>query len=415
MGSAPPLLEVAAALERMLAEFDVLGLHEIPLAASVGQVLAAPILSPTDLPPFANSSMDGFAVCAADVQQAAAAHPVRLRVGGNVRAGEQDLPSMGRGEALRIATGAPLPTGADAVVPVELTTDPRPMSGSALPDEVLITSPVQPGDYIRQSGQDVRAGALVFEAGRRLRPADVGMLAALGVANPRVHRQPRVAVVSTGDEVLEPEQPLTPGKIRDSNGYALLAAARAAGGIPLRLGIAPDHPQKLGQILDQALESGADLLVSSAGVSMGVFDLVRQAVEAHGTVAFWRVNIRPGKPLLFGRYKGVPLFGLPGNPVSALVTFEIFVRPAIERMSGLRQSSRQVVEAVLDEPLRSDGRQSYLRAKVQWKDGTYHASLTGTQDSGVLSSLLLANALIIVPAGVKMLQTGEVVETWLLQ
>ncbi len=408
------LLSVSEALERMLTHFHPLPPERCDLLDCLGRHLAQDVVASAALPPFASSAMDGYAVRAEDTRAASENGTVRLRVVGDVAAGESDLPQVGPGEAVRVMTGAPLPEGADAVVPVEGTREGGALAGKPLAAEVEITRAVSAGDYLRPAGGDVGAGHVVLRAGHRLRPQDIGMLAALGVAQPLVYGRPRVAVLSSGDELLEPWEPLKPAHIRDANSYALASAARALGAEVLRLGIARDDPQDLRQKLGRAVEAEANLIISSAGVSMGAYDFVRQVVESQGELYFWRINIRPGKPLLFGAYAGIPFMGLPGNPVSALVTFEVFVRPVLLRMSGGDPFDRDRVQVRLEGAVESDGRESYLRARV-WgaRDGLI-ARLTGSQDSGVLSSLIAANALLIIPAGVRRLEPGSRVEAWLL-
>jgi molybdopterin molybdotransferase len=409
-----PLLSVEEALDRLTAGLSPVGTERAPLAQALGRVLAEPVEAPHPLPPFANSSMDGYAVRAADVAGASQDRPVELAVIGEAAAGSADLPEVGPGQAARITTGAPIPPGADAVVPVEATGLPEPMVGQAMPTRVEIHKPVGAGDFVRPAGLDVEAGRLVLPAGQVLRPQDIGMLAALGVSPPLVRRSLQIAVLSTGDEVIEIDQALTPGKIRDSNGYMLAALVDSAGAQAIRLGIAADSPGSIEQHLNRAVDAGADLVLTSAGVSMGAHDYVRQVIETQGQLDFWRVNIRPGKPMVYGSYRRLPFVGLPGNPVSAWVTFNIFVLPMLDKLRGAPRRQPVRLEAQLSEPVRSDGRESYLRARV-WRGGDGHlARLTGSQDSGVLSSLIEANALVRLPAGTISLATGERVETWLI-
>lgn len=407
-------LTVSDAQNRMLSSVEPVSYEQVNLSDASGRVLAQDILAETDLPPFSNASMDGYAVRAQDVREATQQTPIVLKVIGDIPAATQPDQVLSRGTALRIMTGAPLPRGCDAIVPVEYTSTPEAMADHALPEEVKVLQSVHKGAYIRHSGQDVPAGTMILRAGTRLRPQDIGMLAALGVARPRVFLRPKVGILSTGDELLEIDQQLGPGQIRDANGYALQAAVQAAGGQPLRQGIVGDQANAVANGLDRAVEAGADLILSSAGVSMGAFDFVRSVVEQRGDLSFWRVNIRPGKPLIFGHYRQVPLVGLPGNPVSALVTFEVFVRPLIAAMGGCNGIGRVRILAMMEHGIESDGRESYLRAILRWEDGSYKAKLTGTQDSGVLSSLVNANALVVVPAGIKTIGRGEWVEVWLL-
>lgn len=409
------LISVEEALNKLLESIQSLPSETIPLADAVTRVLAQDVIAQEDIPPFNNSAMDGFAVHSADVAEASEDAPVRLSVAGDIAAGENRPDTLAPGQAMRIMTGAPMPPGADAVVPVEYTSDPEAMAEKALANEVLIRSPVDGGAFVRLAGGDIKAGTKVLSIGHRLRAQDIGILAATGVANPEVHQRPRVAVISTGDELINVDNALMPGQIRDSNGYSLAAAVEVSGGIPIRMGIAPDDLETVTSLLYKSIEAGANLIVTSAGVSMGAYDFVRSVVQSSGFLEFWRVNIRPGKPLLFGSFEGIPVLGLPGNPVSALVTFEIFVTPTIERLSGLSESNRVVFIARLAHEIKSDGRESYLRANLTRKSYGYEAELVGSQDSGVLSSLVKANALIIIPAGVKTLKAGDKVKAWLLR
>ncbi|MCJ7706997.1 MAG: molybdopterin molybdotransferase MoeA [Anaerolineales bacterium] len=410
----PSLFSVSEALERLLSGLNPLPAEGIALEDGMGRVLAEDVVAGSNLPPFSNSAMDGFAVRAQDTQPASAEAPVILRVIGDISAGIAPPMALAPGTAMRIMTGAPLPESADAVVPVEETAEPEPMAGRELPRQIEVLVTATPGRFVRRAGLDVRAGQTVLRAGQRLRPQDVAMLAALGVARPNVHRQARVAILSTGDELLEPDQPLTPGRIHDANGYSLAASVRSAGAIPLRRGIVGDSQTEVARALDWAVETGADLILSSAGVSMGAFDYVRPVIEERGRLEFWKVNIRPGKPLAVGSYRDVPFMGLPGNPVAVLVVFEVFVRRALERLHGQTEPGRLKLVARLDRAVESDGRESYLRAEIDWQQGEYHARLTGSQDSSVLSTLVAANALIVVPAGVYSLPAGELIEAWFL-
>lgn len=408
------ILSVTQATERLLSGLAPLGPETVDLERALGRILAQDIVASTSLPPFDNSAMDGYAVQSADVRSASTDTPVALEVVGDVPAGSLDLKTLTPHTAMRIMTGARMPSGADAVVPVERTTAPEPMTGQELPTRVNFLSSVDPGEFVRREGTDVANGERVVSAGTRLDPPHIGMLASLGVPRVVVHRRPKVALLSTGDELVEIDRPIRPGQIRDGNGYALSAAVSQAGGIPLRLGIVPDDLDRVHARLEQAVASGADIILSSAGVSLGAYDFVRSAVEKGGKIDFWKVNIRPGKPLVSGDFKGVPFVGLPGNPVSALVTFEVFVRPMIARMSGLSGERRLRLKATLIEPIQSDGRESYLRGIVDWEDGGYRVKLTGSQDSSVLSSLIHANALVVLPAGTQAVPAGEQVDVWLV-
>ncbi len=409
------LLSVSDALDRILAVFNPLPGERVALDSALSRVLAENVTAETDLPPFPNSAMDGYAVRSSDVEAASGSAPTSLVVVGDISAGEGSPAPIGPGQAMRIMTGAALPPGADAVVPVELTSLPAAMAGEGLPDHVTVVKAVKAGDFVRRAGQDVRRDTRVLSAGLRLRPQDIAMLAALGVAKPLVHQRPKVAIISSGDELVQVDQPLGPGQIRDANGYGIEAAVRLAGADPLRLRIAKDARGEIRERLANAVQAEADLIVSSAGVSMGAKDFVRVVLEAEGRLEFWRVDIRPGKPLAFGSYQGVPFIGLPGNPVSALVTFEVFVRPTLDRMAGLESTERHRLIARLKHRISSDGREGYLRASLTWEKGEYWASLSGSQDSGVLSSLVKGNALVGVRSGVKHIEQGASIEAWLMK
>lgn len=407
-------IPVKEAVARLTADIEPVGAESLPLLECLGRVLARAVTAQHSLPPFDNSSMDGYAVRAEDVASASAESPVRLQVIGEAAAGAGPLPRVGQGQAARITTGAPLPPGADAVVPVEMTDDPQPMAGRELADEVEIQARAAHGDYVRSAGQDVVQDEIVLQAGRRLRPQDLGMLAALGVQRPQVRRWPQVAVLSTGDEVVDVDSELRPGQIRDANGYMMAGFLESAGAQAIRLGIAADTPDSVEAHLDRAVAAQADLILSTAGVSMGAHDYVRHVLEQNGTLSFWKVNIRPGKPMAYGEYKGTRFLGLPGNPVSAWVTFSVFVRPMLSAMLGLPPADPVMVEATLDEAVESDGRESYLRAVVEADEGDYRVRLTGSQDSGVLSSLIRANCLLWLPSGVRRVEAGSPVRVWLM-
>ncbi|MFM8319482.1 MAG: gephyrin-like molybdotransferase Glp [Chloroflexota bacterium] len=408
------MLAVSVARQRVLDRFPVLEAQQTPLAECVGRVLAQDIHAAFPQPPFPNSGMDGFAVRSADVAGAAPGSPVRLRVVADIPAGQVAEAALQPGQAMRIMTGAPLPEGADAVSPVENTDFDLRQAGRPAPEWVSVLQPELPGSNVRPAGQDMQPGELVLRAGQRLRPQDVGLLSMMGVAVVPLRRRPRVAVFSSGDELLPADQPLRPGKIHDANTYTLTGLVEAAGAQALNLGIAADHPQAIQALLDQALDAQVDLVLSSAGVSVGALDFVRSVVEANGELAFWRVNMRPGKPVAFGRYRQTPFIGLPGNPVSAFVGFEVFVRPALLQMQGAAHLERPTWQAHLAEPVSSDGRETYLRAVVEKQGDTLVARLTGHQGSGNLRSLVDANALLFVPSGVKFLPSGSQVRVWLL-
>ncbi|NDJ84814.1 MAG: molybdopterin molybdotransferase MoeA [Chloroflexi bacterium] len=403
------MLTVETALENILRHAVQLSSERVSILDAAGRALAEEVRARHDLPPFDNSAMDGYAVIAADIRTARLESPVHLAVIEDIPAGHAPTSTVGARQAARIMTGAPMPAGADAVVPVELTTDPG--DSSALPAEIEILEPVPTAANIRWAGEDVRAGDVVLSPGRRLRPADIGALAGLGYSEVSVVRRPRVAVLSTGDELLTPEQPLQPGRIRDMNGYSLPAMIMALGATPVRLGVATDTVEDVRQRLLAAVDQGADLILSSAGVSVGAYDVVKAVLEELGSVDFWKVNMRPGKPLTFGHVRGVPFLGLPGNPVSALVTFMVFVRPLVMTLLGLDHHvhTRNVR---VGETMQSDGRQTYARVRVEYEHGDLVAYSTGTQSSGAISSMVKADGLIIIPAGLREVRAGETLAFW---
>jgi molybdopterin molybdotransferase len=412
------LLSVSEAQARILANFQVVGTEEVALAACARRILAEDIHAPGDLPPFTNSSMDGFAVISADVRTASEGSPVQLTIVADIPAGERAPGKIAPGQAARIMTGAPLPEGADAVVPVEQTNFAPQAAGTAqqvaIPGPVLVSQAVYQGDYIRPRGQDVQAGQRLLQRGRRIQPQDVGIIASAGRAAVHVYRKPRVALFSTGDELVSPGVSLSPGQIYDSNRFMLAALLEREGAQVIQLGAAADDPSAVRALLERAAAEGADLIITSAGVSVGAFDYVRQVISENGSLDFWRVNMRPGKPLAFGSFAGVPLIGLPGNPVSAFVGCIVFGLPVVQKLSGQAQQSPQRARAILSEAIESDGRESYLRASVHRQGGQLLAALSGHQGSGNLFSLVQANALLIVPSGVKSLPSGTEVDIWFL-
>lgn len=409
------MLSVSAAQARILTHFQPVDTVTIPLDGACGRVLFGDVKAPLPLPPFDNSSMDGFAIRAADSHGAAPGSPRTLRVVADIPAGsDPSAVSLAPAQAARIMTGAPLPPGADAVIPVEDTDFTAREAGTPAPEVVNLLRAAVAGENIRPRGSDLPAGRQVLDRGRRLRAQDVGLLSLLGIASVEVFRPPRVALLSSGDELLPAGAPLSPGKIHDANTLMLAAQVESAGAQVLSLGIAADRAEDVRARLDRAAAERVDLVLSSAGVSVGAMDHVRGVVESDGNLDFWKVDIRPGKPLAFGAYRQVPFIGLPGNPVSAFVTFEVFVRPVLERLAGLPDLPRTRLRVQLDEAVESDGRESYLRAVLREEAGRWHARLAGGQSSSNLLSLVQANALLIVPAGVKSLATGQEAEAWFL-
>lgn len=403
-------LTVREALAAVLDGVPVLEAEKVALPEALGRVLAEPVTARDSLPPFANSSMDGYALRAADT----AVTPVILRVIGDVAAGAMPDVTITEGTAVRIMTGAPLPEGADAVVPVEDTDEVWRNRERPLPDNIRVSRAVGPGDYVRHPGEDIEAGQTVMEAGHLIRPQEIGVLASLGVAHVAVIRRPKVGILATGDELIGVEEPLRPGKIRNSNGYTQTAQVTALGAIPVPLGVARDSKADVQAKLQAGLDAGVDLFVSSAGVSVGAYDVVKAALDESGDVNFWRVRMRPGKPLAFGAYQGVPYLGLPGNPVSAMVSFERFARAAIRKMAGHTHLERPQLKVILQNEIESDGRESYIRAVVWREDGRYLAKTTGDQGSHIMTSLVKANALLIVPENVTQVEPGAEITAWML-
>jgi molybdopterin molybdotransferase len=385
-----PMLSVEEAQARVLSAFKPLETEQVPILEALGRVLAEDVHADIDIPPHANSSMDGFAVRAVDTSEASLGSPAKLRVIADLPAGYVSDQRVEPGTSIRIMTGAPLPPGADAVVKVEDTT--------AKGDDVLIFAQVEPANYVRPAGEDVRQGSLVLPHGIRLRPQEIGMLAGLGHQRTMVGRKPRVAILATGDELVAIDEPLAPGTIRNTNSYSNAAQVIKHGGEPIPLGIARDTVDELTAKIQTGLERKVDLILTSGGVSVGDFDLVKEVLAAEGQMDFWRVRMKPGKPLAFGHIDGVPVLGLPGNPVSVMVSFEVFVRPALLIMQGATDWRRPTMDATLmNEIKHKDARRHFVRVQLTWEDGEHHAYLTGAQGSGILSSMVKANALAIIP------------------
>jgi len=414
------MISVEEALERILSYFERLSPEEKPLLEALGQVLAEDVASPIDIPPLDNTAMDGYAVRATDTRGASASSPVRLRVIGELAAGYLFDGEVAPGTAVRIMTGAPLPRGADAIVPFEETDEPATHRYGAFAksaDEVGVRKEARPGANVRRAAEDVRSGAVVLREGAVLGPAQIGVLASLGRATARVYRRPVVAILSTGDELLELGQPHEPGKIYDSNASSVSAMVLEAGGVPRRLGIAADTVDALTAKLRAGLD--ADLLITSAGVSRGDYDVVKDVLAKEGEIDFWTVRMRPGKPLAFGAFpsgdRRVPHIGLPGNPVSSMITFELFGRPAIYKMLGKRGWQRPRVRAIAEDRIENtDGRRVYARATLSQREGRSYVSLTGPQGSGILTSMALANALAVCPEDIAAIEPGDEVDCLIL-
>ncbi len=410
------MLSVEEALERILSYFHVLDPETKPLLEAQGQVLAEDLIAGFDIPSLANSAMDGFAVRAADVAGASVDTPIALSVIGKVAAGELPDRPVEAGTAIRIMTGAPLPDGADAVVPFEDTDE---LERSDL-STIGIRLDVQLDENVRPPGEDVRSGEVVLTSGSKLGPSEIGVAASLGLADVSVIRRPVVSIIATGDELLEPGQQHRPGFVYNSNTFSIAASVQKYGGTPRIVGTARDTIASLNMALSTALED-ADMIITSAGVSKGDYDVVKDVLEQRGEIALWSVRMRPAKPLAFGALtsddgRKVPHLGLPGNPVSTMVAFEQFARPAIRLMLGLPVLDKPVIHATLDDAVvNHDGRRVYARVIVyRDEDGQYRAKSTGSQSSNVLTSMALANGLAICPDDVPRKEPGEVIEVQML-
>ncbi len=403
---------VPEAVAAIVAGVAPLAVEDVPLRDALGRVLAADVISPVTLPHWTNSAMDGYAVRGDDVAGAREDAPVELPVLETIAAGRFPTRPVGRGEASRIMTGAPLPEGADTVIRVEDTD-----AGTV---RVRILKDRDAHKNIRPRGEDLHAGAIALPRGTAVGPAQVGVLASVGQATVRVHRRPRVAILGSGDELVELDrfdEVLAGTKIVSSNSHTIDALVRNAGGEPIALGHAGDTLAAMRALLERAVAEQPDLIVTSAGVSVGEHDHTRSALEAMGAVmGFWRVRMRPGAPIGFGHVAGIPWIGLPGNPVSAMVTFELFARPALRRMLGHARLHRRPIRVVLEEPVSIGAKLThFLRAIVTPReDGRVTARLTGPQGSGILTSMSLANALLVVPEDRGEVAAGEVLSALLL-
>ncbi len=412
------MISVEEARIRILGHFDILDPEFKPILDAQGQVLAQDVVGPFDLPPLDNSAMDGYAIVSGDVAEASPYNPVTLRVVGFLAAGQVPTKNVVPGTAIRIMTGAPIPDGADAVVPFENTDEmDRKSSGRELSEiDVRIEVPVSAN--IRSAGDDVKKDDRVIPKGNTLGAAEIGVLASLGYEHVNVFRRPIVAIIATGNELLgiggEPEV----GKIYDSNSYSLAASVRNAGGVPRLVGIALDDVDDLSNKLEAGLSS--DILLTSAGVSKGDYDIVKDVIADRGQIDLWSVRMRPAKPLAFGmldlnKNNPVPHLGLPGNPVSALVGFEQFGRPAIRKMMGHKKLDRPTIWATLEEPIYNyDNRKVFARVVVKKRKGRYFVNLTGNQNSNILTSMTRANGLAICPEDLPVKEPGQLVEVQML-
>ena len=403
--SAPILISPTEALDLVLKRIAVLPIQTIAHADALGRTLARDVVAPLDLPPFDNSAMDGYALICADIAGATDEQPVVLQQLETIGAGDVSTKRVERGTCIKIMTGAPLPLGADAVVMREETRD--------CEGKIEFRASSTLGQSIRRAGSDVARGEVVLKAGTWIQAAQWAMLASLGCAHVEVHARPRVGILVTGAELVDVDAPLEAGQIHDSNGFALRALCRTTGA-QTEVRRVDDNPNAVLAALNE-MATRCDLIVSSGGVSAGDFDAVRDVLHARADVHFWKIAMKPGKPVMFAHFRDVPTFGLPGNPVSVMVTWEEFVRPALLRMSGRTALRRVEIRAQLAHPLRrSAGRTEFVRAHVRWENDGFTARVQGDQGSGRLSSLVGANALLVIDEATGALESGDWVKARLI-
>jgi molybdopterin molybdotransferase len=417
----PCMISVEEALKKVLSYVEVLEPERKPILDCLGQVLTEDVYSTIDIPPLDNSAMDGYALRAEDTRGANESSPRHLVVVGEVAAGSMPTKEVKPGTAIRIMTGAPLPEGADAVVQFEDTDEVSRKSSRRNSTQIGILCQAKKGLNIRCRGEDIATGNLIIEKGTLLRPQEIGVLASVGHSTALVIRRPTVAILATGDELTSVDQALAPGQIHDSNTYTIAAEVSRYGGIPRILGIGRDSIQSLTERIAKGLD--ADMLITSGGVSKGDYDIVKDVLAEHGEIGFWTVCMKPGKPLAFGvikmamgrKKRKVPHLGLPGNPVSSMITFEQFARPAILKMMGKKVLAKPTIRATIEGDItNTDGRRVFARVMVTRRGGQYYASVTGPQGSGILTSMVKANGLAVIPESRKGVKTGDVVEVQML-
>ena len=415
------MISVEEALDKVLSCVEVLEPERKPILDCLGQVLAEDVYSTIDIPPLDNSAMDGYALRAEDTRGAGELSPIYLVVVGEIAAGYMPTKEVKQGTAIRIMTGAPLPEGADAVVRFEDTDEVKRKSSRGDLSQIGILCQAKKGLNVRCRGEDIASGELVLKKGKVLRPQEIGVLASLGRSTALVFRRPVVAILATGDELVGVDQPLPPGKIYDSNTYTIAAEVSRYGGIPKILGIGRDSVQSLTEKVDEGLD--ADMLITSGGVSRGDYDMVKDVLAERGGIGFWTVRMRPGKPLAFGtmkkmeggREKKVPHLGLPGNPVSSMITFEQFARPMILKMMGKEILAKPTIRAIIEgDVVNAGGSRIFHRVIVTRRGEQYYASLTGPQGSGILTSMAKANGLAVIPENSERVKAGDVVEVQML-
>ncbi|MDQ3693781.1 MAG: molybdopterin molybdotransferase MoeA [Chloroflexota bacterium] len=408
------LLDVDLARERVVAAFGPLETVRVPIAEALGLVLAVEVIAGYALPPFANAAMDGFAVCGIDTGGATPENPVSLAVVGEAGAGHPSGASVEVGCAIRIMTGAPIPAGADAVIRFEDTDETRIANGRARAGQRIgIVRAVEPGENVRPAGEEVKLGETVLARGACPRSAEIGLLAALNRTHVSVHRRPRVAILATGDELVDPGQEAGPGQIRNSNTPMVAAMVRQCGGEPRVLGVAGDTTADLRAKLGAA--RGADLLITTGGVSVGDYDVVKDVLRLEGRIDLWQVRMKPGKPLAFGELSGLPLLGLPGNPIAAAVAFEQFARPAIRAMLGHRELMRPTFRARLVRQVENHGgRRQFVPVRVEADADGFVATPSGSRGAGSLTALTRANGLLVVPETMAVAAAGDMLSVQML-
>ena len=397
---------VEEALSRILSSITPLSLEKTDILNSLGRVLGEDIYADMDIPPKNNSAMDGYAVRWEDTEGASRENPIILNVIEDIPAGYVPQKSVNSGEVSRIMTGAYIPPGADAIVRMEDTEK----DGK----RVKILAEAIAGQDMRFAGEDVKTGEMVISCGTLVRPAEIGMMASVGRSFIHVYQKPLVAILATGDELVDIDGKISPGKIRSSNSYSLAAQVVECGGIPIQIGIANDVREDL--IAKFKAARRADIIISSGGVSVGDYDLVKEIMKEVGDgIQFWKVAMKPGKPLVFGAFENIPIFGLPGNPVSSMVSFEQFVRPSILKMMGHKKLFRKAIQAVLmDDITKKKGRKHFVRSRIRYENGKFTATTTGEQGSGILKSMVMANGFIIVPENVSFIEKGSEVTVQLI-
>ena len=401
------MIQVQEALDKILSKIQFKGVEKIPLDQALGRVMAEDVVSRINNPPLDNSAMDGYALIAGDIQSATPENPVKLEMVEEIAAGYTAKGTLKPGQTMRIMTGAPIPPGADAVLMQEDTQKDG--------DSILCLDRADVEENIRRAGEDIKIGESVLKKGTTLSPAHIGMLAVIGRSQIAVSQRPTVSILSTGDEILELDETPQGPQIFNSNGHMLAAQIKSAGGIPIYLGIAKDTEKDLMEKFEWALK--ADIVVSSGGVSVGDYDLVKSSLQKMGQdMLFWKVAMKPGKPLAFGRIGKTPIFGLPGNPVSSFVSFEQFVRPSLRKVLGCSDLSHKTVQAKLTRTIhKKPGRLHFLSSIVSWAGGEYTVTPAGEQGSGILKSAANANGLLIFPLEAEEIKQGQEVAVQLLE